>query len=400
MNSSLGFLLLAALFGFCCAGNGYNYIRPAKELGSSGPVLQADGSTKSVYVFGDPDEHQSHSSRTSQQRPISYRQPAASRTTYSKVAPQQRRVVYSQPAPQRSVVYSQRAPQQNTVTYNQIVPQPKPITFTQQPKPIISYTQQQRPLTYSTIVPQQQISYNTNRVVPQQPLPFLTNQFVPQQNAISYNQQQPFVYNQIVPQQLPISTYQVAPQQQFQFAPYPVVQPVRQNLQVIFVKTPGYEAYTEVLLKMAKEAIQSQTIVYVLSKEPDVAELTRRFQEIQATARKMPEVRFIKYKTDEEAIEAQKAIQAEYDALPGTSNTYGTPIGSGSGTGIKAETGSINSAISSGSTSGILPSLTTTKTTGTSSEDEFYSQNSPPFVPTGIDVVPGSSYLPPHNTRK
>ncbi|XP_055850891.1 uncharacterized protein LOC129915401 [Episyrphus balteatus] len=470
--------MLTVLVGVCSAGNGYNYIRPAKTVGSIPTVVNKDGSTKSVYFFADPDYEQ----KVPKQRAIAYQQPRRRtsvtrtqaapqqpRVTYSQAAPQQRPVVYRQKAPQQSpVTYTQIAPQQNSITYNQVTPKQNFVGYAQKaPQKTVTYSQiapQQRPVTYYNQAPQQpQTSINSNQIDVQQ-LPFITNnqgvsqqrptsyiqtapqqspitysqaapkqspitytqtapqqspitysqaapqqspitytQTAPQQSPITYSQaapqQSPITYNQIAPQQSPITYNQIAPQQVptiiNQVAPqqpqYTQEAPVaKKNLQVIFVKTPGYEAYTEALLKMAKEAIQSQTIVYVLSKEPDVAELTRRFQDIKSSSIKMPEVRFIKYKTDDEAVQAQQAIQAQYESLPGPSNSFGTQIGTTLGT--ADQTGSIN--YSNDAISSVTLPLATATGTGNNGDD-LNSQSFPPFLPTGIDVVPGSSYLPP-----
>lgn len=456
MERTIRILLVAVVIGACTAGNGYNYDRPVKYSGKTQPIV-----TKSVYVFSDPDSaprqrtvSYKQAAPQRQRTSVTYTQtvPQQRRTTYTqtnyqqrRVVPQQKTVIYTQTAPQagrkqystsRKQITSQQgvsfdasqlpfinqntaqkvpqiqytAPQQVQYVAPQQTQYNVPQVTTQQPQVVqqVQYTAPQ--VKYAA--PQktrQQVQYATPQVVTQQ-VQYVAPQEVPQQ--VQYVSQQPqYTAPQFTQQQVQYATPQVVPQeiQYAQVAPQqpqytnPTAPVAKQNIQVLFVKTPGYEAYTEALLKMAKEAIQSQTVVYVLSKEPDYDELTRRFQEIQADARKMPEVRFVKYKTEDEAVELKKAIQAEYESLPGPSKTYGTQIGTiiGGGNanviGSSIESGSVN--YSNDEISATLPLTKTTTITGTTNpsgnEDDVHSQNFPPFLPTGIDVVPGSSYLPP-----
>ncbi|XP_055850892.1 uncharacterized protein LOC129915402 [Episyrphus balteatus] len=392
MDRTILILVLTVLVGVCSAGNGYNYDRPAKSIRRTTVIHNQVAPQQPRLTY---------SPVAPQQRPVVYRQKASQQSpvTYSQIAPQQNTVAYAPIVPQqKTVTYSQIGHQQRPVTYhNQASQQPqKPVYSNQidvQQLPFITNNQgvsQQRPTSYIQTAPQQSpITYN--QIAPQQS-PITYSQVAPQQSPITYTQTVPqqntITYNQIAPQQVPTIINQIAPQPQLQYTQQAAAV-VQQNPQVMIVQTPGYEAYTEALQKMANQAVDTQTIVYVLSKQPDIAELTRRFDEIKATARKMPEVRFIKYKTDDEAIQAQQAIQAQYESLPGPSDSFGTQIGTTLGT--AEQTGSVN--YSNDAISNVILPLTTATTIGVANNEDDSNQSFPPLFSSGVDVGAGSSYV-------
>ncbi|XP_055852001.1 keratin, type II cytoskeletal 1-like [Episyrphus balteatus] len=96
---------------------------------------------------------------------------------------------------------------------------------------------------------------------------------------------------------------------------------IKKNLRVIFIKAPENNAVHNAALKIAKQATEDRTAIYVLSKEPDVSEIATQVQEISENVRAKPEVRFIKYRTNEDALNAQRTIQQQYEALGGTSQS-------------------------------------------------------------------------------
>ncbi|EDX11568.1 GD19709 [Drosophila simulans] len=161
----------------------------------------------------------------------------------------------------------------------------------------------------------------------------------PQQNLISTVQQQP---QQIVYQQQP----QQALQTQFVQRPAIVTKdiyihsapeeneelrqdepllenvPIRKNYRIVFIKAPSQNLkYTAAALKRAQSSNEEKTVIYVLSKKPDLTEIQQQLQVTQSEAKvQKPEVYFIKYKTQEEAQRAQQEIQAQYDALGGATH--------------------------------------------------------------------------------
>ncbi|XP_016973935.1 uncharacterized protein DDB_G0285291 [Drosophila rhopaloa] len=171
---------------------------------------------------------------------------------------------------------------------------------------------------------------------------------LPQQNLIStVQQQQP---QQIVYQQQPQLQQLQQPQQilQTQYVQRPAIVtkdiyihsapeeteelrqdepqlesvPIRKNYRIVFIKAPSQNLkYTAAALKRAQSSNEEKTVIYVLSKKPDLTEIQQQLQVTQSEAKvHKPEVYFIKYKTQEEAQRAQQEIQAQYDALGGATH--------------------------------------------------------------------------------
>ncbi|XP_055904431.1 uncharacterized protein LOC129940195 [Eupeodes corollae] len=96
---------------------------------------------------------------------------------------------------------------------------------------------------------------------------------------------------------------------------------LKKNLRVIFIKAPENNGAANAVLQIAKQINEDQTAIYVLTKENDVSEITNQLQQISEIRSKKPEVRFVKYRTAQDAINAQNAIQAQYDALGGSTKS-------------------------------------------------------------------------------
>ncbi|XP_055905310.1 keratin, type II cytoskeletal 1b-like [Eupeodes corollae] len=96
---------------------------------------------------------------------------------------------------------------------------------------------------------------------------------------------------------------------------------LKKNLRVIFIKAPENNGIHNAALQIAKQATEDRTAIYVLSKEPDVSEIANQVQQISENVRAKPEVRFIKYRTPQDALNAQLSIQQQYDALGGSSQS-------------------------------------------------------------------------------
>lgn len=97
---------------------------------------------------------------------------------------------------------------------------------------------------------------------------------------------------------------------------------LKKNLRVIFIKNPENKGYENAVLALAKQAAQQKTAIYVLNKQHDIAALAQKFNALNNNNNRKPEVHFVKYRTAEDAINAQKAIQGQYDSLGGTSQNY------------------------------------------------------------------------------
>ncbi|XP_073818557.1 uncharacterized protein [Musca autumnalis] len=97
---------------------------------------------------------------------------------------------------------------------------------------------------------------------------------------------------------------------------------VKQGLRVIFIKGPENSGLEDAALALAKQAAQQQTAIYVLNKQADLGDLANKLNNIGANNNNKPEVHFVKYRTAEDAANAQRAIQGQYDALGGKSQNY------------------------------------------------------------------------------
>ncbi|XP_037729765.1 nuclear transcription factor Y subunit beta [Drosophila subpulchrella] len=209
-------------------------------------------------------------------------------------------------------VHGQQAPIQAVQTIAPAsVPAPLPIGLPQQPaisslpqQNLISTVGQQQPqqIAYQQQPQPQQIVYQ------QQPQQILNSQYV-QRPAI--------VTKDIYIHSAPEDTEELR-----QDEPQLENVPIRKNYRIVFIKAPTQNLkYTAAALKRAQSSNEEKTVIYVLSKKPDLTEIQQQLQVTQSEAKvHKPEVYFIKYKTQEEAQRAQQEIQAQYDALGGATH--------------------------------------------------------------------------------
>uniref|UniRef100_A0A1A9X408 DUF243 domain-containing protein n=1 Tax=Glossina brevipalpis TaxID=37001 RepID=A0A1A9X408_9MUSC len=94
-----------------------------------------------------------------------------------------------------------------------------------------------------------------------------------------------------------------------------LAQQPRKHYNVIFVKAPS-QTTKATALNLAKALKEEKTVVYVLSKKTTAADLQEAIADTPQPINK-PEVFFIKYRTPEEAANAQKEILTQYDNLGG-----------------------------------------------------------------------------------
>ncbi|XP_060645563.1 bromodomain-containing protein DDB_G0280777 [Drosophila nasuta] len=202
----------------------------------------------------------------------------------------------------------------------------------------------------NTVEPQVQLQVQHQvQSQPQQPQQQIIYQ-APQQPQVIQQPQQQFVQTIQQPQQQFVQTIQ-QPQQQFvqsQYVQRPAIVtkdiyihsapddteeitrdapqldnlPIRKNYRIVFIKAPTQNLkHTAAALKRAQASNEEKTVIYVLSKKPDITEIQQHLQLSQTESKvHKPEVYFIKYKTTEEAQRAQQEIQAQYDALGGATH--------------------------------------------------------------------------------
>uniref|UniRef100_A0A1I8NHC8 DUF243 domain-containing protein n=1 Tax=Musca domestica TaxID=7370 RepID=A0A1I8NHC8_MUSDO len=98
--------------------------------------------------------------------------------------------------------------------------------------------------------------------------------------------------------------------------------PVRKNYRIVFIKAPSQNLKLNLdSLKRAQASNEEKTVIYVLSKKPDLKDLQNQLSVVQNEQKShKPEVFFIKYRTQEEANRAQQEIQAQYDSLGGSTH--------------------------------------------------------------------------------
>ncbi|XP_037828729.1 uncharacterized protein LOC119616454 [Lucilia sericata] len=97
---------------------------------------------------------------------------------------------------------------------------------------------------------------------------------------------------------------------------------LKKNLRVVFIKNPENKGYENAVLALAKQAAQQKTAIYVLNKQHDLSALADKFNALSNNKNNKPEVHFVKYRTPEDAANAQRAIQSQYDSLGGTSHNH------------------------------------------------------------------------------
>ncbi|CAD6994893.1 unnamed protein product [Ceratitis capitata] len=96
-----------------------------------------------------------------------------------------------------------------------------------------------------------------------------------------------------------------------------VANSLKKNLRVIFIKGPENSGLENAALQLAKHAGEDRTAIYVLQKQSDLAIWLRNLTPSKV---KQPQARitFRQYRTPEDAADAQRAIQSQYDQLGGT----------------------------------------------------------------------------------
>ncbi|XP_017130993.1 uncharacterized protein LOC108148472 [Drosophila elegans] len=112
-----------------------------------------------------------------------------------------------------------------------------------------------------------------------------------------------------------------APEEQFDevASNQQIANSLKKNLRVVFIRTPENQGFERAALQLAKQSAQQETAIYVLSKQSDVSNLAKQLNALKTSSSNKPEVHFVKYRTPEDAANAQLAIQNQYNQLPGVS---------------------------------------------------------------------------------
>ncbi|XP_016998330.2 uncharacterized protein TwdlD [Drosophila takahashii] len=112
-----------------------------------------------------------------------------------------------------------------------------------------------------------------------------------------------------------------APEEQFDegASNQQIANSLKKNLRVVFIRAPENQGFEQAALQLAKQSAQQETAIYVLTKQSDVSNLAKQLNALKSSSTNKPEVHFVKYRTPEDAQNAQLAIQNQYNQLPGVS---------------------------------------------------------------------------------
>ncbi|XP_054729363.1 uncharacterized protein LOC129238360 [Anastrepha obliqua] len=353
---------------------GHSELSIGQANGNNGSPLQLGQQLSSYEQHQQVQQPQQQVLTTEHLQPPALPQPQLQLQPQPQLAPQPQPQPLPQLAPQpQPQLLPQLAPQPQPQPLPQLAPQPQPQLLPQlapqpQPQPLPQLAPQPQPQLLPQLAPPLQ-RQPLPQLAPQpqpQPLPQLAPQPQPQLLPQLAPQPQPQPLPQLAPQPQPQPLPQLAPQPQPQLLPQlspqlppqpqPHFQPTnahinvpapakykkefyylsaprenfelphdfqdqlksfKKNLRVIFVKAPEHTGIENAALQLVKQSRQSNTVVYVLTKQHNAADLAKKLDQLRVTAPQKPEVVFVKYRTPEEAELAQRTIQSQYESLDG-----------------------------------------------------------------------------------
>ncbi|KAH8312793.1 hypothetical protein KR044_012967 [Drosophila immigrans] len=173
-------------------------------------------------------------------------------------------------------------------------------------------------------------------------------------------------------------------------------------LRVVFVKGPDSSGLEQAALALAKQASQQETAIYILNKQADINDLATKLNDIRKASsdstNNKPEVHFVKYRTPEDAANAQRAIQSQYDQLGGSSTQQDGGVAPSLNFASSAPAPVAAAAPAPASISSSLPASfpSASDSVPVAAEPEATSPISS-YVPP---VTPGSTYLPANILRR
>uniref|UniRef100_A0A1I8P8V0 DUF243 domain-containing protein n=1 Tax=Stomoxys calcitrans TaxID=35570 RepID=A0A1I8P8V0_STOCA len=179
---------------------------------------------------------------------------------------------------------------------------------------------------------------------------------------------------------------------------------LRQGIRVVFIRGPENRGLENAALALAKQAGEQKTAIYVLNKQADIGDLANKLNSINHSSNNKPEVHFVKYRTAEDAANAQRAIQGQYDGLGGNARSINggvAPVLNFASQGPRAPSSSnFGSAggIAGPSSSYIPPSSAAPSNSYVPPQPQPQSQPQPqpqPQPQQQQEVAPTSSYIPP-----
>ncbi|XP_036324994.1 putative uncharacterized protein DDB_G0271606 [Rhagoletis pomonella] len=235
--------------------------------------------------------------------------------TFVQIQPQQQTLFQPQPEPQ--LQQAQQQPQSGTQTQLEpVVLQQQTEQQTQQQLQPQFQTQQQmqpelQPQAQPQLEPVQQQQQSVQYSSAQPPPPAVEPaQYQP--TTVSVETRVPAQYNK--------EFYYLSAPQEDNELPHDFesqLNKIKKKLRVLFIKAPEQNGLERAALQLAKEAQNSQTAIYVLTKQHNAEDLADKLQQQRVTSPQKPEVVFVKYRTPAEAEQAQRTIQAQYESLNG-----------------------------------------------------------------------------------
>ncbi|XP_061399176.1 uncharacterized protein LOC133334877 [Musca vetustissima] len=132
---------------------------------------------------------------------------------------------------------------------------------------------------------------------------------------------------------------------------------IKQGVRVIFIKGPENNGLENAIVSLAKQASEQKTDIYVLTKHADLAELNNKLNTANDNANHKPEVHFVKYRTAEDAANAQHAIQAEYEALGGPAQYFDGGVAPSLNFASQAPLGETVTAVAQGSQESMIVTM-------------------------------------------
>lgn len=130
----------------------------------------------------------------------------------------------------------------------------------------------------------------------------------------------------------------------------------KKRQQVIFIRTPMNAAHEKILEHFLRDSVEKPTHIYIFSQRPNFEGVIKKLHNYSRNTHPKPEVHFVKYRNPSELQTIQSSIMGEIGAASEDKPIYAPPPASD------------NKPVS-----------------------KNYAMN---FLPTDIDVVPGSSYIP------
>lgn len=76
----------------------------------------------------------------------------------------------------------------------------------------------------------------------------------------------------------------------------------------VYTISPENRALENAALSLAKNTAEQKTAIYILTKQANIGELASKLNAANKNVKNKPEVYFVKYRTPEDAENAQKAI--------------------------------------------------------------------------------------------